>query len=142
MELGGGGGGIGNKNFNGGGDGGDDDGDDDDYFGEDDGDDDGDNKGLFGRRLAVPEVRRCALWCIEAGRVRRVLGLKQALDDHLSDTFTDLLWCSLSRCLIGSMLKLSYKSGSGRSATCLQEYGRLLNWCVHRNCSSFLLSQT
>lgn len=55
-EDGGGGGDIGKRNFNGGGDGGDDGGDDDDYFGEADDGDDGDDGGLFGRRIAVPEV--------------------------------------------------------------------------------------
>ncbi len=49
VEAGGSGGNIGKKNFNGGGD-------DDDYFGEDGDDDGGDDGGLFGGRLAVPEV--------------------------------------------------------------------------------------
>lgn len=51
-EDGGGGGDIGNKINHGGGDGGDD----DDYFGDADDDDEGDEGGLFGKRLALPEV--------------------------------------------------------------------------------------
>ncbi|CAK9215744.1 unnamed protein product [Sphagnum troendelagicum] len=49
VEAGGSGGNIGKKSFNGGGD-------DDDYFREDGDDDGGDDGGLFGGRLAVPEI--------------------------------------------------------------------------------------
>lgn len=138
VELGGGGGGIGNKNFNGGGDGGDDDGDDDDYFGEDDGDDDGDNKGLFGRRVVVPEVRLLAI-----PRIRFLISARAwDRDDVLvyiwQDSPIGFLWWYVRRCLIESTSRLSYRSGLGRSATCRQAFGRLLNWCVYSSCISVL----